>query len=979
MRTTKERTMAALTVACVLLTATAFAVAPVQTFYVPFPEAQLLQGLQAIAATGDGSTPANPMSTYVSIAAAAGGTIVYYDQWENGYDADISNPANLYSVSNPGGTQIWGDGNAANGAPPGIPGDVISAGTVIILNNQLSSATPLNIDFDGRDKIAATKNVAVTRTGWASGSSTLLAGSVEVFATEKWGTDYRSPVGTDIPNGVDEQMFQYTALAIMAGPDGAVVQIDKDANGVFETTQTLAEGQSYYVNGSVEVGARVLSDKPVQVDILTGDIGSDYESRDSALLPISLWAHSYYTPVSTVSSYGTTVWLYNPATTELTVQYQTRNTLGALTTTPLTVPGGSAGGYLKQVILNNYGARFYTTGAPFYAFSTTDSTDTDSENNQAYDWGYTLVPEEALTPQVLVGLGIGRDPLSSSTQNGNPVWVTPVGNGNTAVNVYVDYDANPATGALIDSNGNKYDVLLSLKELERAKVFDTVDRNQTGMLVYTLTAGVKLAAAWGQDPSSASAGAPGLDVGTGIPPLPVISTGKSGQLLADNDGNGFLGPGDSVLYTITVNNVGRAPVSDVVVADNLPSDVTYIPGTTVFKNAAGVTTPIPDDTVGTPFPLDGAGRNLDPANPLPVGGVYEVRLQVTVNPDPAVQELVNTGTTTAFGITLPFEARNSMLGRIGDFVWSDVNRNGLQDDGPSSALQNITVRLYTSGNVLVDTTTTADTGRYLFSGLLPGSYYVEFVLPDSTYDFSPRDQGGDDTLDSDADVTVGRTVTFTLAAGQADMTRDAGMYVIPTVVEIADFGGDLRDGRAVVRWTTTSEKGSIGYFLLRLNSLTGDYEPVNSELLPAVLFSSPEQVYEVIDAGAAVTGENTYKLVEVENTGVRNEYGPYIVTFGSETADSVTVPVAGGEGAGVSMSAAPAVQSALEIRQMTAGRGHLVLRWNSAAGATYAVERSTAPTGPFDVLASGIPATAPENVLAIVDGANAAFYRVRVE
>ena len=35
------------------------------------------------------------------------------------------------------------------------------------------------------------------------------------------------------------------------------------------------------------------------------------------------------------------------------------------------------------------------------------------------------------------------------------------------------------------------------------------------MLVYTLTPGVKLAAAWGQDPTTASAGAPGLDVETG--------------------------------------------------------------------------------------------------------------------------------------------------------------------------------------------------------------------------------------------------------------------------------------------------------------------------------------------------------------------------------------------------------------------------------------------------------------------------------
>src|SRR6185295_18801189 len=108
-------------------------------------------------------------------------------------------------------------------------------------------------------------------------------------------------------------------------------------------------------------------------------------------------------------------------------------------------------------------------------------------------WSFALIPDSQLTPQVLVGLGIGRDPTSGTnpTENGNPVWVTPVGNGNTAVTVYIDFDGNPATGALTDPNGNKYDTSLSLRELDRGKIFDTTDRNQTGMLIYTLANNVK--------------------------------------------------------------------------------------------------------------------------------------------------------------------------------------------------------------------------------------------------------------------------------------------------------------------------------------------------------------------------------------------------------------------------------------------------------------------------------------------------------
>ena len=75
----------------------------------------------------------------------------------------------------------------------------------------------------------------MTHTAWADGSDTLLAGSVEVFDTNSWGTDYRAPVGANIPDATDHQMFEYTSLAIQAGEGGATVQIDADANGSFET------------------------------------------------------------------------------------------------------------------------------------------------------------------------------------------------------------------------------------------------------------------------------------------------------------------------------------------------------------------------------------------------------------------------------------------------------------------------------------------------------------------------------------------------------------------------------------------------------------------------------------------------------------------------------------------------------------------------------------------------------------------------
>ena len=81
--------------------------APVQTFYVTLPEDQALTVLDAI-----NSAANSPTYTYFSIAVGADNALVYYDQWENGYDSDIANPTDLYSASNLDGTQIWGNGEA---------------------------------------------------------------------------------------------------------------------------------------------------------------------------------------------------------------------------------------------------------------------------------------------------------------------------------------------------------------------------------------------------------------------------------------------------------------------------------------------------------------------------------------------------------------------------------------------------------------------------------------------------------------------------------------------------------------------------------------------------------------------------------------------------------------------------------------------------------------------------------------------------
>ncbi len=119
---------------------------------------------------------------------------------------------------------------------------------------------------------------------------------------------------------------------------------------------------------------------------------------------------------------------------------------------------------------------------------------------------------------------------------------------------------------------------------------------------------------------------------------------------------------------------------------------------------------------------------------------------------------------------------------MGDRVWLDTNADGIQDEG-ETGVPDVTVNLYqviSDTLQLVGTTTTNASGFYSFTQLVPWTYVVEFVTP-TGYRVSPQDQGDDDALDSDADITTGRTGVITLEDGENDLTWDAGIYRPVTV------------------------------------------------------------------------------------------------------------------------------------------------------------------------------------------------------
>jgi hypothetical protein len=159
-----------------------------------------------------------------------------------------------------------------------------------------------------------------------------------------------------------------------------------------------------------------------------------------------------------------------------------------------------------------------------------------------------------------------------------------------------------------------------------------------------------------------------------------------------------------------------------------------------------------------------------------------------VGSDDAVDSNVGTdGKTTS--VTLAAGETNDTLdagiflpATLGNYVWNDLNNDGIQDP-TEEGIENVTVTLLDgSGDPILDenndpiTTTTDENGAYSFTGLAPGDYAVQFSDYPTDFEQTTVNAGADIGLDSDAG-TDGKTAAVTLAPGDNNDTLDAGLYL----------------------------------------------------------------------------------------------------------------------------------------------------------------------------------------------------------
>jgi hypothetical protein len=121
--------------------------------------------------------------------------------------------------------------------------------------------------------------------------------------------------------------------------------------------------------------------------------------------------------------------------------------------------------------------------------------------------------------------------------------------------------------------------------------------------------------------------------------------------------------------------------------------------------------------------------------------------------------------------TVDFGFNSPCMGEIGDFIWQDFDRNGIQDDG-EPGIAGVRVTLMNAVRESLCMTTTDGAGRYTFTGLCAGDYLVAVdpeTLP-ASFLASASDQGGDDAVDSDSnpaavELTTDETVDSTIDFG----------------------------------------------------------------------------------------------------------------------------------------------------------------------------------------------------------------------
>jgi uncharacterized repeat protein (TIGR01451 family) len=431
------------------------------------------------------------------------------------------------------------------------------------------------IRYDGGDRIISSGGpVDLTHAMWPLGHS-WIGGAWEIYSRQAYAEaySYRLPIGEDLYDfgGGDTGTygdFRNVYLQLAAFEDNTTVRID---NGTDVVNLSLDRGWTYssmgYINSSsapaitINSGTVIRSNKPTEVGLVTGSDsrgGDGFQGRFLIVLSDQLWGADYVVPVpSGGPGHEAELYLANPNNFPITINAYDAVTQTTFVVAPsnyasATVPYSTKRGGLGYVPQDS-AARFTSSDGVFGVVVAADTSDIP------YDWGFSGIPAKFLTKDYYVSWAPGTTDLSD---NGSPVWVTPLADGTT---FYVDF--SPLDGIV--------DETFTLDVLQQRRIFDP-DNDNTGTHIWATS---EFAMAWGEDPRRAGPSSPYFDLG--VATLPLLQRWLDPVLTLDKTADPTILPstGGTVTFTLVAQGF-NSPLTNVDMTDTLPINWSYVPNST---------------------------------------------------------------------------------------------------------------------------------------------------------------------------------------------------------------------------------------------------------------------------------------------------------------------------------------------------------------------------------------------------------------
>ncbi|HEX9731032.1 MAG TPA: C25 family cysteine peptidase, partial [Thermoanaerobaculia bacterium] len=452
---------------------------------------------------------------------------------------------------------------------------------------------------------------------------------------------------------------------------------------------------------------------------------------------------------------------------------------------------------------------------------------------------------------------------------------------------------DPDTGAVIavDSNGDG--------------VWDGGQLVNTGTLAvgesveYRLRVNVPLGTPLGTEETTALIATSDRSAGTfafATDETTVVDSIDFGPVALDPDHSGVVASGGSIAYTHTVtNNTGAPDTFDLTAFPTLPGWTATIYND---SNGDGVYTPGVDVAIANTLQLsDGQLQTIfvvvEAPPGAPAGDTDVVHLTAISRNDPALFDAA-TDTTTVVPATT-----------------HDLSGGGTRLVTPSStAVFPGTLKNLSTAADRFDFTVTAS----LFFGLdglnhptqlwidtnadgVPDTQIAEDADGDGDWDTIAPGFDVDGDLNPDVAVAGGSGLAYELrrpvdpaqlayrdpvtlaavsqATGERDSVTATNLLPAATHALLAGFEVYAAGGEVVVEWTTASEVGTVGFYLVRTDAAGRQERLPRQRLLPSLLHAPQGGTYRFVDAGARPDALYGYRLVEVDVRGAERRFGPF--------------------------------------------------------------------------------------------------------